>query len=151
MQAASAGSTLPSPDGQYVALLGPPQEIWGNYLAGLALWTTAAAPRLLYHRAGYQAHLLPASTPEVFIFGYWTPDSKWLVFYEFKRRTSYQLAFIDVPGGQVYRVPASTELLRQLPALARSSSQLEALLPTLQPSAAPLPADVVAPPELRLR
>lgn len=145
------GRELPSPDGRYVALLGAPREVWGNYLADLALWTAGPAPRLLYHRAGHQAHFLPPSTPENLIFGYWTPDSKWLIFYEFKRQETYQLIFIDVPAGQAYRVPASDELLTLLPTLAGSSAALEAQLHALRPAASPLLTEAVTTAELRPR
>jgi hypothetical protein len=140
-----AGTRVPSPGGQYVAVLGPPQEVWGSYLASLAVWA-AHPPRLLYHRAGYAVHALdgrPTNTPT---FVYWSPDGNWLAFYEFKRQLAYEVVLLHLPAAQAYRLPASDELLQQLPGLLQDSQRLPAFL--AQACAGPLVAEA-APAELR--
>jgi len=142
-----AGPRVPGPGGQYVAVLGPPQEVWGSYLAGLAVWATAASPRLLYHHSGYSAHALDGHPTDAPTFVYWSPDGNWLAFYEFKRQLAYEVVFLNLPAAQAYRVPASDELLQQLPELIQSSARLSAFLASV--STGPLVAEA-APTELRL-
>jgi hypothetical protein len=142
-----AGTRVPSPGGQYVAVLGPPQEVWGSYLAGLAVWAAARPPQLLYHRAGYAAHALGGRPTDQPTFIYWSPDGSWLAFYEFKRQQAYEVVFLNLPATQAYRVPASDELLQQLPGLLQNSARLPAFLASAK--AGPLVADS-APAELRL-
>lgn len=115
----------PGPGGQYVAVLGPAREVWGNYLASLALWEGAS---LRYHRAGHAAYALavPPTGPPVFL--YWSPAGDWLTFYEVRRSETYQVVFIQAAAGRVYRVPATAELLAQLPTLSQHGPQLTALL-----------------------
>lgn len=143
---APAGPRVPSPGGQYVALLTPPQEVWGSYLVSLAVWATAP-PRLLYHRAGYSAHALDGHPTDTPTFVYWSRDGNWLAFYEFKRQLAYEVVFINLLAAQAYRVPASDELLHQLPGLLQNSERLPAFLASA--SAGPLVADA-APVALRL-
>jgi hypothetical protein len=141
------GTPLPSPGGQYVAVVGPPQEVWGNYLAGLALWTVGRPPRLLYYRAGHLAHALaehPAGQPT---FLYWSQAGDWLTFYEFKRQQTYQVVFVEVATSQAYRVPATDELLAQLPALSQDGAPIKAFLQQAAPEIGPLVVDA-PPPEL---
>jgi hypothetical protein len=142
-----AGTRVPSPDGQYVAVLGPPQEVWGSYLAALAVWTAASPPQLLYHRAGYSAHALDSRPTDAPTFVYWGSDSNWLAFYEFKRQLAYEVVFINLPAAQAYRMPASDELIQQLPGLLQNSERLPAFLASAK--AGLLVADS-APAELRL-
>lgn len=125
------GTPLPSPGGQYVAIVGVRQEVWGNYLADFALWAVAdplRSPRLLYYRAGYAAHSLSTHEPEWPVFLCWSQTGDWLTFYEVKRQQTYQVVFIHATAGQVYRVPATTQLLVQLPAISQSGLQIEAFL-----------------------
>lgn len=144
---APAGPRVPGPGGQYVAVLGPPQEVWGSYLATLAVWAAARPPRLLYHRAGYAAHALDGRPTDAPTFVYWSPDGNWLAFYEFKRQLAYEVVLLNLPAAQVYRLPASDELLQQLPGLLQNSQRLPAFLASA--SAGPLVAEA-APAELRL-
>jgi hypothetical protein len=137
---------MPSPGGQYVAVLSRPQEVWGSFLASLAVWTTATPPHLLYYRAGYSAHALDGRPTDRPTFMYWTPTGNWLAFYEFKRQQVYEVVFINLPAAQAYRVPASNELLQQLPSLMQSSQRLSPFLASS--SAGSLVADT-APAELR--
>lgn len=123
-----AGIPLPSPNGQYVAVIGAPREVWGNYLAELALWAVASPPRLLYYHAGYAAHALDMHQADQPNFLYWSQAGEWLTFYEVKRQQTYQVVFIHAATGQVYRVPATDELIAQLPALSQSSPQIAAFL-----------------------
>jgi hypothetical protein len=143
------GTELPSPGGQYVAVLGPPQEVWGNLLAPLAVWVAGAPPRLLYYRAGYLAHALTPGEPPAFAF--WSRDGEWLTFYEFRRQQAYEVVFLHLPAGGAYRVPATDELLPRLPALSASAAAIRAFLATAQPQQTPLVADAEVPPDLRLR
>ncbi len=144
-----AGTALPSPDGRYVAVLGPPQEVWGNPLAPLAVWAAGAPPRLLYYRAGYLAHALSPGEPPVFL--HWSQDGKWLTFYDFKRQQAYEVVFLHLPAGRAFRVPATDELLARLPALSADAAAIEAFLAAAQPQSAPLVADAEVPAELRPR
>ena len=139
----------PSPGGEYVAVLGPAREVWGNYLADLALWERASPPRLRYHRAGHAAHALavPPTGPPVFL--YWSPAGDWLTFYEVRRSETYQAVFIQAAAGQMYRVPATAELLAQLPTLSQHGPQIADFLHQAAPGARPLVLDN-APAELRL-
>ncbi|MGI4863592.1 MAG: hypothetical protein ACRYFZ_06680 [Janthinobacterium lividum] len=142
-----AGTELPSPGGQYVAVLGPPQEVWGNQLAALAVWATPA--HLLYYRAGYSAHALSQGDAPVFL--YWSSDGEWLTFYEFKRQEAYQVVFLHLPAGLAYRVPATDELLSGLPALSQSAAKIQAFLAAAQPRQESLVADADLPAELHRR
>lgn len=148
--ALSASIRLPSPGGQYVAVLGAPQEVWGNYLADLALWAVASPPRLLYRRAGHSAHALDRHQTDQPTFVYWSQAGDWLTFYEFKRQQTYQVVFLHPATGRLYRVPATDELLAQLPVISQSGPQLEAFLQKAAPLVnAPVLDD--APPALLLR
>ena len=139
----------PGPGGQYVAVLGPAREVWGNYLADLALWERASPPRLRYHRAGHAAHALavPPTGPPVFV--YWSLAGDWLTFYEVKRSVTYQVVFVQVAAGRVYRVPATAVLLAQLPVLSQHGPQIVAFLHQNAHGTAPLVLHE-APAELRL-
>jgi hypothetical protein len=139
----------PSPGGQYVALVGPAQEVAGNYLATIALWAVASPPRLLYYRAGYVAHSLHVHQTDQPAFLYWSQGGDWLTFYEFKRQHTYQVVFIHAATGRVFRVPATDELFSQLPTLSQHSPQIAAYLQQAQPSVGPLVLDN-PPAELRL-
>lgn len=141
---------LPSPEGQYIAVVGAPQEVWGNYLADLALWAVAGPPRLLYYRAGYSAHALHRHQTDQPTFVYWSQAGDWLTFYEFKRQHTYQVVFMHPATGRLYRVPATDELLAQLPIISQSGAQLEAFL---QKESPPVSVPVLddAPPALLLR
>jgi hypothetical protein len=141
-----AGTRVPSPGGQYVAVLSPPQEVWGSFLASLAVWTAATPPQLLYYRAGYSAHALDGHPTDTPTFVYWSPTGDWLAFYEFKRQQAYEVVFINLPAAQAFRLPASDELLQQLPGLLKDSQRLSAFLASA--SAGPLVAEA-APAELR--
>jgi len=129
-----------------VAVLGPPQEVWGNHQASLALWTTAAPPQLLYYRAGYVAHALSPPSAGAPTFVHWGPAGDWLAFYEVKRQQAYEVVFVHLPNGPAYRVPASDELLQQLPGLLQDGPRLRAILE--QACAGPLVAEA-APAALR--
>jgi hypothetical protein len=129
-----------------MAVLGPPQEVWGSFLAALAVWTTATPPQLLYHRAGYSAHALDGRPTDTPTFVYWSPAGDWLAFYEFKRQQTYEVVFINLPAAQAYRLPASDELLQRLPALMQDSQRLPAFVASAK--AGPLVAEAV-PAELR--
>jgi len=143
-----AGTELPSPGGRYVAVLGPPQEVWGNQLAALAVWA-ADAPRLLYYRAGYLAHALTQGDAPIFL--HWSAEGEWLTFYEFKRQEAYQVVFLHLPAGRAYRVPATDELLGALPTLSQSAAKIEGFLATTQPQQEALVADAEVPADLRRR
>lgn len=143
------GTRVPSPNGRYIVCLGSPQEVWGSYLAALAVWTTTAPAQLLYYRAGCLAHALNQASASLFL--YWSSNSEWLTFYEFKRQEVYQVAFLHVPAGQVHRVLASEELLSKLPTLGPSAEAIQAFLQVTQPSSSPLVADAVSATELRPR
>jgi hypothetical protein len=144
----SEGTEQPSPGGQYVAVLGPPQEVWGSQLAALAVWA-AAPPTLLYYRAGYLAHALSQGDTPAFV--YWSRDGEWLTFYEFKRQEAYLVVFLHLPAGRAYRVPATDELLKSLPTLSQDAPKIEAFLASAQPSKAPLVADADVPTDLQRR
>ena len=141
-----AGTHVLSPGGQYVAVLSPPQEVWGSFLAGLAVWTTATPPQLLYYRAGYSAHALNGHPTNAPTFVYWSPTGDWLAFYESKRQQAYEVVFMHLPAARAYRLPASDELFQQLPGLIKDSQRLPAFLASA--SAGPLGAEA-APAELR--
>jgi hypothetical protein len=138
-----AGTTLPSPSGQYVAVVGAHREVWGNYLADFALWSVASPPRLLYYRAGHAAHMLGAHQTDQPTFLCWSQLGDWLTFYEVKRQQTYQVVFVHAASSQVYRVAATDELLRQLPALSQSGSQIKIFLQQVVHSIGPLPQDAV--------
>ena len=106
------GTRTISPNGLYVAITGSLHEIWGNYTAPLALWTTSTPHQLLYHRKNYVAHALNQSDKPNFL--YWSDCGKWATFYEFKRQETYQIVFISLLEGVAYRVPASDSLLQRL-------------------------------------
>lgn len=142
-----AGTALPSPGGRYVAVLGPPQEVWGNPLAPLAVWAAGAPPRLLYYRAGYLAHALSLGEPPVFL--HWSSDGEWLTFYEIRRQAAYEVVFLHLPAGRAYRVPATDELLARLPALSTSAAAIQTFLAGAEVRPAPLVADVDVPADLR--
>jgi len=143
-----AGTEQPSPGGRYVAVLGPPQEVWGNALAPLAVW--AAAPlRLLYYRAGYLAHALGPGNAPTFV--HWSTEGEWLTFYEFKRQQTYEVVLLHLPAGRAYRVPATDELLQTLPTLSQSASQIEAFLASAQPRQEALLTDADVPADLQRR
>lgn len=145
-----AGTALPSPSGQYVAVVGAHQEVWGNYLADFPLWAVASPPRLLYYRAGHAAHALDVRPTDQPTFLHWSHTGDWLTFYEVKRQQNYQVVFIHAATGQVYRVAATDELLLQLPVLSQSGPQLaDFLQPIAQSTSHLLPGEV--PIELRLR
>ncbi|GEM_PF-2711952 len=148
--ARQSGTVLPSPGGQYVAVTSAPWEVWGNRLADLALWAVASPPRLLYHRAGHVAHALGECQTDPPTFLYWSSAGDWLTFYEFKRQHTYQVVCIHVAAGQVYRVAATDELVRQLPLLSQAGSQLAAFLQQAVHCVGPLVHDAV-PAELCLR
>jgi hypothetical protein len=131
-----------------VAILGAPQEVWGNYLVDFALWAVAGPPRLLYYRAGYSAHALDVLPTDPPTFLYWSYAGDWLTFYEVKRQHTYQVVFIHVAAGQVYRVAATDELVRQLPLLSHAGPQLAAFLQQAAHHVGPLMHDAV-PAELR--
>lgn len=139
---------MSSPGGRYVAVLGPPQEVWGNQLAALAVWE-ATSSRLLYYRAGYLAHALSQGDAPVFL--YWSTDGEWLTFYEFKRQEVYQVVFLHLPTNQAYRVPATDELLSSLPTLSQSAAKIQELLATAQPRQESLVADSDVPADLHRR
>lgn len=143
-----AGTEQPSPGGQYVAVLGPPQEVWGNKLAALAVWA-AAPPRLLYYRAGYLAHALSPGDAPTFV--QWSADGEWLTFYEFKRQAAYEVVFLHLPASQAYRVPATDALLQSLPELSQNAPKIQAFLAGAQPRQEALVADADAPADLRPR
>lgn len=143
-----AGTERPSPGGRYVAVLGPPQEVWGNALAPLAVWA-ATPPRLLYYHAGYLAHALSPGDAPTFV--HWSTEGEWLTFYEFKRQQTYEVVFLHLPAGLAYRVPATDELLKSLPTLSQDAPKIEAFLASAQPSKAPLIADADVPPDLQRR
>lgn len=130
---APAGTPVPSPGGQYVAMLGAPLEVWGNYLADWALWAAASPPRLLYYRAGYSAHALDRYQTDQPTFVYWSQAGDWLTFYEFKRQQTYEVVFVHPATGRLYRVPATEELLAQLPVISQSAPQIEAFLQKASP------------------
>jgi predicted component of type VI protein secretion system len=136
-----AGTPLPSSGGQYVAVVGPPQEVWGNYLAGLALWEAGRPPRLLYYRAGHSARALAVHPADQPTFLYWSLAGDWLTFYEFKRQQTYEVVFIHTATGQAYRVLATDALLAQLPALSQKGAQIEAFLQQADHSVGPLVQD----------
>ena len=115
-----------SPNGLYVAIIGSPHEIWGNYVAPIALWTTSVPHQLLYHRKDYAAHALPQHDTPFFL--YWSSCGNWATFYEFKRQEAYQLAFVNLLEGVTYRVPASDLLLQQLGEISISSTHIMAFL-----------------------
>ncbi len=142
-----AGTALPSPGGRYVAVLGPPQEVWGNPLAALAVWAAGAPPRLLYYRAGYLAHALSPGEPPAFL--HWSGDGEWLTFYEFRRQAAYEVVFLHLPAGRAYRVPATDELLTRLPTLSTDAAAIRAFLATAQPRQTLLVADADVPADLR--
>jgi len=141
-----ADTAQPSPGGRYVAVLGPPQEVWGSALAPLAVWA-ATPPRLLYYRTGYLAHALSPGAAPVFL--YWSTAGEWLTFYEFKRQQAYEVTFLHLPASLAYRVPATDELLKSLPALSQDAAKIEAFLASAQPSKTPLVADADVPTELQ--
>lgn len=145
-----AGTTLPSPSGQYVAIVSPHREVWGNYLADFALWAVANPPHLLYYRAGHVAHALGARQTDQPTFLYWSQLGDWLTFYEVKRQQTYQVVFVHAATSQVYRVAATDELLRQLPALSQSGPQIRVFLQQVAHSIGPVLQDAV-PAELRSR
>ena len=142
-----AGTELLSPGGRYVAVLGPPQEVWGNALAPLAVWAATTPPSLLYYRAGYLAHALSSGDAPVFL--YWSRNGEWLAFYEFKRQQTYEVVFLHLPASRAYRVPATDELLRSLPMLSQEASQIQAFLATAQPCQDGLVTDADVPADLR--
>lgn len=144
-----AGTALPSPGGRYVAVLGPPQEVWGNPLAPLAVWAAGVPPRLLYYRAGYLAHALSPGEPPVFL--HWSRDGEWLTFYEFKRQAAYEVVFLHLPAGRAYRMPAYDALLARLPALSTDVAAIGLFITDNQLQATPLVADAEVPAELRPR
>ena len=143
-----AGTEQPSPGGHYVAVLGPPQEVWGNALVPLAVWA-AAPPRLLYYRAGYLAHALSPGDASTFV--HWSAEGEWLTFYEFKRQQTYGVVFLHLPAGRAYRVPATDELLKSLPALSQDAPQIEAFLAAAQPRQEALITDDDVPADLQRR
>ena len=103
-------------------------EVWGNHLADLALWAVASSPRLLYYRAGYSAHALDRHQSDQPTFVYWSQAGDWLTFYEVKRQQTYQVVFMHPATGRLYRVPATDELLAQLPAISQSAPQIATFL-----------------------
>ncbi|RZK61236.1 MAG: hypothetical protein EOO59_05555 [Hymenobacter sp.] len=107
----------------------------------MALWAVGSPPRLLYHCAGYSAHALSLRQPDQPTFLYWSPAGDWLTFYEVARQQTYEVVFVRVATGQACRVPATDELLAQLPALSQGGPQLAAFLQQAQLSAGPLPTD----------
>jgi hypothetical protein len=131
-----------------VAVVGAYQEVWGNFLADVALWAVASPPRLLYYRAGYAAHALGMRQAEQPTFLYWSQAGDWLTFYESKRQQTYQVVFMQAATGRVYRVAATDALLRQLPVLSQSGPQIEAFLQQAAHCVGPLLRDAV-PTELR--
>lgn len=143
-------TSLPSPGGHYVAVVGPPQEVWGSYLADFALCAVASPSRLLYHRAGYSAHALGVHQTDQPIFLYWSQAGDWLTLYEYKRQQTYEVVFICLATAHVYRVPATNKLLAQLPALSQSGPQLVAFLQKTEHVVGAPPLDSV-PPWLRPR
>jgi hypothetical protein len=127
-----------------VALASAHPEVWGNYLADFALWTVASPPRLLYYRADHAAHALDVRQTDQPTFLYWSQASDWLTFYEVKRQQTYQVVFIRIATGQVYRVAASDELLPQLSGLSQSGSRIEAFLQQVTHNVGPLMQDAVS-------
>ena len=115
-----------SPNGLYVAIIGSPHEVWGNYLAPIALWTTNVPHQLLYHRKDYTAHALTPSDKPIFL--YWSSCGNWTTLYEFKRQEAYQIVFVNLSEGVTYTVPASDSFLQQLGEISVSSTNILAFL-----------------------
>ena len=139
--AGQSGTVLHSPGGQYVAVTSGHCEVWGNRLADIALWAVASPPRLLYYRAGYSAHALDVFPTDQPTFLYWSQAGDWLTFYEFKRQLAYQVVFMHVTTGQAYRVPATDELIAQLPVISQSGPQIEVFLQQAAPQVSVLVTD----------
>ncbi len=142
------GTQVLSPGGKYIAMLGVPVEVWGNYLAPLALWTATEPRQLLYHRQGHATHALDPSGTS---FLYWSRCGNWLSFYEIKRQETYQIVFLDVTGGIAYRVPSSDVLLQMLPETSRSIESILALLQHQKHVQGPLICDPVSGEELSVK
>lgn len=141
-----SGTPVLSPGGRYVAVIGAPLEVWGNYVAPLALWTTTEARRqLLYHRQEHAAHALDTAGST---FLYWSQCGNWLSFYEFKRQETYQIVFLDIVGGIAYRLPASDALLQELPEISVSKESILALLHHEKHLLSPMVHDAVLTEEL---
>ena len=115
-----------SPNGLYVAVIGSPHEVWGNYLAPLALWTTNVPHQLLYHRKDYVAHALTQDKQPVFL--YWSNCGNWATFYEFKRQKTYEIAFVSLADGVTFKVSASDSLLQHLGEISSSDTNILAFL-----------------------
>jgi hypothetical protein len=140
---------LSSPGGRYVVVVDTPKEVWGNYLAEFALWAVASPPQLRYYRAGHVAHALHVPQAGQPTFFYWSSDGEWLTFYEVRRQHTYQVVFIQAATCQAYRLPATDDLLLQLPVLTQSGPHIAAFLQQAGPNATQLLDNV--PTELRLR
>jgi hypothetical protein len=141
---------LRSPGERYVVVVGTPKEVWGNYLADIALWAVASPPQLRYYHAGHAAHALQVPLAGQPAFFYWSSDGEWLTFYEVKRQHTYQVVFIQAATGQTYRLPATNDLLLQLPVISQSGPHIAAFLQQKEVSTTQLLPDDV-PVELRLR
>ena len=139
-------TSLLSPNGRYQTFLGTLREVWGSYLAPLAVWTTKKPREMVYHREGYAAHALAPTDPMPV--AVWSTWSQWLSFYKFKRQTCYQLTFISVEQCQVYRIAASELLLQQLPRIAMSHALIAELLQQTGTAAEDLAQDPIEMKEL---
>lgn len=141
----AAGTTVPSPGGNYVALLGTPLEVWGNYVAPFALWTATEPRQLLYHRQEHAAHALDAAGVT---FLQWSQCGNWLSFYEFKRQETYEVVLLDINGGVAHRLPATDALLQKLPKISGSKESIQALLQHEKHLSGPMVHDSVLAEEL---
>lgn len=137
-----------SPNHLYVACVGAPHEVWGNYTAPIALWEANDPRGLLYHREGYLAHALSPGENPTFV--YWSECNNWMFFYEFKRQEVYQLVFIELPQRQVYRLLASDTLLTQLAESRLSNASIMSLLQQEKAVLAKLVLNPVTSDELRI-
>ena len=136
-----------SPNGLYVAIIGSLYEIWGNYLAPIALWTTNAPHQLLYHRNNYAAHAVNQSDEPTFL--YWSSCGNWATLYEFKRQEAYQIVFTSLLEGTTYRILASDSLLEQLGEISLNSTSILAFLRQYEHVKSATPVDRVSLMELQ--